>query len=98
VTIVEFLEARLAEDERAAHAAPPASGGPPRAGAEAAAKRRVLGGYVAAYRACSAALLAGPTSVQSVEAVAALYAWRSALEHLAAVYAGHPDYDPSWRP
>ncbi len=30
------------------------------------------------------------------EAWGALHAWRKAVEHLAAAYAGHPDYDRSW--
>ncbi|MBV2365166.1 DUF6221 family protein [Streptomonospora nanhaiensis] len=97
--IDEFLAARLAEDERAAHAAAPATGGPERVRADIEAKRRILSGYTATHRACMAAAAQGSAAPgDDAGAWSALHAWRRALEHLAAVYAAHPDYDPSWRP
>ncbi|GAA1114875.1 DUF6221 family protein [Nocardiopsis composta] len=100
MTIVDFLNARLDEDERAAHAASPGTGGPGRARADVAAKRRIVNEYVRAYREQMSAV-AGASGTRggtpgAPEAWGALHAWRKAVEHLAAAYAGHPDYDRSW--
>lgn len=95
MTIVEFLNARLDEDERAAHAASPATGGPGRARADAAAKRRIVQEYVRAYRAGLNAI-GGRGEPASDDSWGALHAWRKALEHLARAYSGHPDFDRSW--
>ncbi len=97
MTIVEFLSARLGEDERAAHAAPSATGGPGRARADVNAKRRIVRCYVNAYRAGMSTLAHGDRTPESSDAWAALHAWRRALEHLAEVDAAHPDFDPSWK-
>ncbi|MFC3998186.1 DUF6221 family protein [Nocardiopsis sediminis] len=99
MTIVEFLFARLDEDERAAHAASSATGGPSRARADVDAKRRIVRGYVVAHEACMNGLGAHGRSAAPppADAWAALHAWRRALEHLAAVYETHPDYEESWR-
>ncbi|GAA1753942.1 MULTISPECIES: DUF6221 family protein [Streptomonospora] len=98
MTIVEFLNERLEEDERAAHAASPGTGGPERARADVAAKRGIVEGYTATYRECMDSLNDGAQSAAEEDgAWSALHAWRRALEHLAAVYAAHPDYDSSWK-
>ncbi|MDA2814328.1 DUF6221 family protein [Nocardiopsis sp. RSe5-2] len=95
MTIVEFLYARLDEDERAAHAASPATGGPGRARADVAAKRRIVNEYVRAYQAGVNAI-GGRGAPASDDSWGALHAWRKALEHLASAYAGHPDFDHTW--
>ncbi|MUL41676.1 hypothetical protein FZ103_10910 [Streptomonospora sp. PA3] len=98
MTIVEFLNARLAEDENAAHAASPGTGGPERARADVSAKRGIVEEYTATYRECMDTLNNGDrTAADEDGAWSALHAWRRALEHLAAVYAAHPDYDPAWK-
>lgn len=97
MTIVEFLDARLYEDERAAHAASRATGGSQRARADVAAKRKILQSYTETYRACVAAMGDGGGQPDGSDTWAALHAWRQALEHLAAAYDAHPDYDPSWQ-
>ncbi|QBI56381.1 DUF6221 family protein [Streptomonospora litoralis] len=98
MTIVEFLNARLAEDESAAHAASPGTGGPERARADVGAKRGIVEGYNETYRECMDTLNNGAQSASEEDgAWSALHAWRRALEHLAAVYAAHPDYDLSWK-
>ncbi|MFC4564985.1 DUF6221 family protein [Nocardiopsis mangrovi] len=99
MTIVEFLFARLDEDERAAHAASSASGGPARARADVDAKRRIVRGYVTAHDTCMNGLGEhGPAAaLPAADSWAALHAWRRALEHLAVVYESHPDYEDSWR-
>lgn len=95
MTIAEFLNARLDEDERASRAAPEGSRGRERALTGIVAKRRIVRGYTEAHE----------TSMRTVEPSAAdrggdpwseLFAWRMAVKCLAAVYADHSEYDPSW--
>jgi hypothetical protein len=102
--LVEFLTARLDEDEAAARAWLPI-GNPDAAAREHIARHdpaRVLR-EVAAKR----AILAGHSTVtgwnwpdQSDGSVQMDYveALRRTLRHLAAVYSDHPDYDEAWRP
>ncbi|GAB3456388.1 hypothetical protein GCM10027570_37860 [Streptomonospora sediminis] len=98
MTIVEFINARLAEDESAAHAASPGTGGPERARADVHAKRGIVDAYTATYHECMDTLNNGATSAAAEDgAWSALHAWRRAVEHLAAVYAAHPDYDTAWK-
>lgn len=110
MTIVEFLNARLVEDEQSAQWALSASAPPARLSSEIHAKRRVIEGYNAAYRECTRALEeaarasgrpdgTGPPSQAPVTdgPLSALWAWREALKHIAAVYQDHPDYDGAWR-
>lgn len=82
-TIVEFLEARLAEDEYGAThsgALPvPEANYHHRTLREVAAKRRIVRRYRDA----------------SVGDVALLL---DSVRDLASVFADHPDYDPAWRP
>lgn len=95
MTIAEFLNARLDEDERASKAVPEGSRGRERALAEVAAKRRIVRGYAEAHE----------TSMRTVDPAASdrggdpwseLFAWRMAVKCLAAVYATHSEYDVSW--
>lgn len=92
MTIIDFLTARLDEDARAAHAASPGTGGPPRARADVAAKKRIVAEYARARQEGLAVAASADGG-----SLGALYAWRRAVEHLAAVYASHPDYDDAWR-
>ncbi|WP_159944853.1 MULTISPECIES: DUF6221 family protein [unclassified Nocardiopsis] len=108
MTIVEFLNARLDEDERASKAAPEGARGRDRALAEVAAKRGILRGYVEAHRAGMRALepmlAAGPPAGRprlrgadrGGDPWSELLAWRLAVKYLAAVYRTHPEYDHSW--
>ncbi|NYH53144.1 MULTISPECIES: DUF6221 family protein [Nocardiopsis] len=109
MTIVEFLNARLDEDERASKTAPAGARGRDRALAEVAAKRKIVRGYVEAHS----------VSMRSLEPVltpdthssshlrpdprrsggdpwSELLAWRLAVKYLAGVYRAHPEYDESW--
>ncbi|WP_150237988.1 DUF6221 family protein [Nocardiopsis quinghaiensis] len=110
MTIVEFLNARLDEDERASKAAPAGARGRDRALAEVAAKRRIVRGYAEAHRAGMRSLepvLApgthssrprpnpGPPA-DGGDPWSGLLAWRLAVKYLAAVYRTHPEYDESW--
>ncbi|PSL00027.1 hypothetical protein CLV63_102153 [Murinocardiopsis flavida] len=110
MTIVEFLNARLVEDEQSAQWALSATATPARLASEILAKRRVIEGYNAAYRECTRALeeaarVAGRRRGAEHAAqppvtdgpLSALWAWREALKHIAAVYRDHPDYDSAWR-
>jgi hypothetical protein len=82
-SIVEFLEARLGEDEHGAtHSAElpvPAADYHERTLREVAAKRRIVSRY----------------SDASVDEVILLL---EDVRDLASVYADHPDYDQAWRP
>ncbi|WP_028646719.1 DUF6221 family protein [Nocardiopsis sp. CNT312] len=97
MTIVEFLNARLDEDERASKAVPEGSRGRDRALAEVAAKRRIVQGYTRAHSQSMRSI--DPSSRPSPgggDPWAELLAWRLALKYLASVYKGHPRFDPSW--
>lgn len=101
LTITEFLEARIAEDETSLEAVPAAAkqlddfdfGGTDdylrftmgygRAVAECAAKRAII-------EQCEQ-VLANPWDYGD-----ATYTVEAALETLAAVYKGHPDYQQEW--
>lgn len=107
MTIVEFLNARLDEDERASKAAPVGARGRDRALAEVAAKRKIVRGYVEAHRAGMRRLEPALDSASSShdrprqpadggDPWAELLAWRLALKYLAGVYRAHPEYDRSW--
>lgn len=97
MTIVEFLNARLAEDERASKAVPVGSRGRERALAEVSAKRKIVRGYTEAH---TASIRIIDTSPQAVEVKgdpwSELLAWRLAVKYLASVYRGHPEYDRTW--
>ncbi|MBR8743549.1 DUF6221 family protein [Nocardiopsis sp. MG754419] len=97
MTIVEFLKARLDEDERASKAVPVGSRGRERALAEVAAKRKIVQGYTEAH-AASMSILDGSGNAVKVKGDpwSELLAWRLAVKYLAAVYRGHPRYDASW--
>ncbi len=95
MTIVEFLKARLDEDERASKAVPVGSRGRERALAEVTAKRGILQGYTEAHGA-SMRIIDGSGARVEGDPWSELLAWRLAIKHLAAVYRGHPHYDPSW--
>jgi len=98
VTIVEFLNARLDEDERASKAAPVGSRGRDRALAEVAAKRKIVRGYAKAHSASMRMVEPSPSDgpPEGGDPWSELLAWRLALKHLAAVYRTHPEYDDSW--
>lgn len=100
MTITEFLEARIAEDEAAANAyakVPPLQvfngstwvGGydPARVLAECAAKRCIVNVYCAMAANHPADGSIGWYQVDAYETV---------LRTLAGVYAGHPDYQEEW--
>lgn len=86
--LIEFLCARLDEDEAAIGTKPDPSGycdalqgvhlSPTRARRDVAAKRSILNGR-----------WGGPDHEDM---------WQFVMEHLVAVYCDHPDYDPKWRP
>ncbi|WP_019607692.1 DUF6221 family protein [Nocardiopsis sp. CNS-639] len=107
MAIVEFLNARLDEDERASEAVPAGTRGRDRALAEVAAKRKIVRGYVEAHRAgmrglepLVAAGAAGPLAGARIgdggDPWSELLAWRLAVKYLAGVYRAHPEYDRSW--
>ena len=97
MTIVEFLKARLDEDERASKAVPVGSRGRERALAEVAAKRKIVHGYTEAHTASMRIIDESEAVVKANgDPWSELLAWRLAVKHLAAVYRGHPQYDPSW--
>lgn len=97
MTIVEFLKERLDEDERASKAVPVGSRGRERALAEVAAKRKIVQGYTEAHAASMRILDASGTAVKvKGDPWSELLAWRLAVKYLAAVYRGHPLYDPAW--
>ncbi|MBB4932025.1 hypothetical protein F4561_002845 [Lipingzhangella halophila] len=107
MTIVEFLEERLGEDEWNAYRGSfPARRDRDRALADIQAKRRIVAGYQEAYRACTSVVATqaraaghGPAKPDPADAdgtLSALWAWREALKHLASVYSDHPDYDRAW--
>ncbi|QUX29567.1 hypothetical protein KGD83_03015 [Nocardiopsis akebiae] len=106
MTIVEFLNARLDEDERASKAVPEGTRGRDRALAEVAAKRKIVRGYAEAHRAGmrgleplvaagAAGALPGARSGGG-DPWSELLAWRLAVKYLAGVYRAHPEYDRSW--
>jgi hypothetical protein len=82
-TIVEFLQARLADDEYGAtHSGPlpvPEANFHRRTLAEVAAKRRIVHRY----------------QVAPIDEMAPLL---EDIRDLATVYTDHADYDPAWRP
>ncbi|WP_150254050.1 DUF6221 family protein [Nocardiopsis deserti] len=107
MTIVEFLNARLDEDERASEAVPAGTRGRDRALAEVAAKRKIVRGYADAHRTGMRSLepaaapgATGPLPEARPGAVgdpwSELLAWRLAVKYLAGVYRAHPEYDRSW--
>ncbi|WP_017572192.1 DUF6221 family protein [Nocardiopsis halotolerans] len=111
MTIVEFLNARLDEDERASMSAPVGARGRERALAEVAAKRKIVRGYADAHRASMRSLepAMSPDAHSPSHARAdarphadggdpwsELLAWRLAVKYLAGVYRSHPEYDASW--
>ncbi len=107
MTIVEFLEERLGEDEWNAYRGSfPGRHDRDRALADIQAKRRIVAGYTEAYRACTSVVATQatsdgrgaqkPGSAETDSTLSALWAWREALKHLASVYHDHPDYDPAW--
>jgi hypothetical protein len=95
LTIVEFLSARLDEDERASKAVPVGSRGRERALAEVAAKRKIVRGYARAHSA-SMRILDSASGLDGADPWSELLAWRLAVKYLAAVYRSHPEYDRSW--
>ncbi|KOX16680.1 DUF6221 family protein [Nocardiopsis sp. NRRL B-16309] len=95
MTIVEFLSARLDEDERASKSVPVGSRGRERALAEVAAKRGIVRGYAQAH-AASMRVLDSSSAVGGADPWSELLAWRRAVKYLAAVYRSHPEYDRSW--
>ena len=102
MTIVEFLNARLDEDERASKAVPVGARGRERALAEVAAKRKILQGYMHAHQASMGSLRPAAAGAppaparQGEDPWSELLAWRSAVKYLASVYRAHPQYDTSW--
>ncbi|MFI6578450.1 DUF6221 family protein [Nocardiopsis sp. NPDC050513] len=96
MTIVEFLNARLDEDERASRAVPVGARGRDRALAEVAAKRMIVQGYTQAHSASMRVLGPAPSAPADGDPWAELLAWRRAVKYLATVYRGHPQYDRSW--
>ncbi|NKY96208.1 DUF6221 family protein [Nocardiopsis alborubida] len=102
MTIVEFLNARLDEDERASEAVPAGTRGRDRALAEVAAKRKIVRGYVDAHRVSMRSLepvagtLPGTRPGAAGDPWSELLAWRLAVKYLAGVYRSHPEYDRSW--
>lgn len=97
MTIVEFLNARLDEDERASKAVPVGARGRDRALAEVAAKRKIVRGYAEAQSASMRMVEPSPSGrLEGGDPWSELLAWRLAVKHLAAVYRTHPQYDASW--
>jgi len=97
LTIVEFLSARLDEDERASKAVPVGARGRDRALAEVAAKRKIVRGYADAHHASMRSLTPDPqVNATGGDPWSELLAWRLAVKYLAAVYRGHPEYDRAW--
>lgn len=96
MTIVEFLKARLDEDERASKAVPVGSRGRERALAEVAAKRKIVHGYTEAHTAGMRMIDEAGGVKDKGDPWSELLAWRLAVKYLAAVYRGHPHYDPAW--
>src|SRR5699024_609001 len=98
VTIVEFLNARLDEDERASKAAPVGSRGRDRAVAEVAAQRKIVRGYAKAPSARTRTVEPSPSDGRPDGGGpwSELLAWRSPLTPLAAAYRTHPEHDDSW--
>ncbi|MBB6120812.1 DUF6221 family protein [Nocardiopsis algeriensis] len=98
MTIVEFLNARLDEDERALKAVPAGARGRDRALAEVTAKRKIVLGYTRAHDASMRSLEPAPSSPPPPggDPWSELLAWRLAVKYLAAVYRAHPEYDSSW--
>jgi hypothetical protein len=88
--IVEFLEARIAEDERAAYDLMGEREGD-RTLAECAAKRAIVADY-------SNAVADEPWRSQDAIKTYAMFAaaWTFTLRHLASVYKDHPDYQQEW--
>ena len=101
MTLVEFLKARLNEDEQAAKAWLPfgnpdaaarehiARHDPARVLAEVEAKRRILDEYEQAT---------GQYATHSQVSAGEEIGLRFALKAIGLPYADHPDYDPAWRP
>jgi hypothetical protein len=86
-SLVAFLLARLADDERTARATPSGRDGA-RVLREVAAKRAVVQIWLRAVR----AQLLEHRDAGDIEPI------ETAVAHLATVYADHPDYRPGWRP
>ncbi|OLT29352.1 hypothetical protein BJF83_12320 [Nocardiopsis sp. CNR-923] len=96
MTIVEFLNARLDEDERASRAVPVGTRGRERALAEVAAKRMIIQGYTRAHAASMRVLEPAPSSPADGDPWSELLAWRRAVKYVATVYRAHPQYDRTW--
>jgi hypothetical protein len=107
MTLTEFLLARIAEDEEIARACPHQvwgyrkGGNGGRAVLQVHGPKRVLGESQSEQRHMSRWHPA--RALRECDAKRALIrqdrnGWREAERVLAAVYAGHPDYDEAWRP
>ncbi len=101
--LTEFLLARIAEDERAAHrialplaltGAKGAVVGPGRVLAECEAKRRIV---ARALTLDEQAQSLPPDSTHTASFEGQALAWRVALRFLALPYADHPDYREEWQ-
>jgi len=109
MTLTEFLEARIAEDEAVAELASSHNGGatfakdnygcllvqPARVLAECAAKRRIV---EVQARLDAAHVAVGPRRRLRSGHRVAEDALQFVLRCLALPYAEHPDYDEAWRP
>lgn len=102
MTLTEFLEARIAEDEAdarftRAHSYGSRVGGftPARVLAECEVKRRIVRDAQANF---TIADLDGPNWDDAAESHIRAIESLSVLRVLAAVFADHPDYDEAWRP
>jgi len=91
VTITEFLEARIAEDEKRAYYYGSLALGTARVLAECAAKRAIIKQY-GEYSECAAEYV----GIAALGARCAQQATLDALKALAAVYKDHPDYQQKW--
>lgn len=96
MTIVDFLNARLDEDERATKSVPAGARGRARALAEVEAKRRIVRAYTEAYAESLRSVELTRAGVRTSDPWPALLAWRAAVKHLAVVYRSHPEYDTAW--
>ena len=101
-TLTDFLLARIAEDEAVARDeqienVPADCWGPARVLAECEAKRRIAEAFADAECAVDTYDGDNPTPAYWQE-WGNRHALALAVEHLATIYADHPDYDESWRP
>jgi len=101
VTIVEFLTARLDEDE--AYYRDEFYIGyldlRDKMSADIAAKRAIVARHEGAVRSLAAIEAVDGFSLNAHAVVRAVHdSTLGAVHHLASVYADHPDYNPEWRP